>query len=139
MRQRIIGPRGGAGTAEVSCYTCLCGSSCRLLATTKEFGCGDWVDEHGNRVDMRDSADLPGSEAGLKDCAGCVKCADVVDPPPLPAYHDDDMASIRPLQAELNRLQSARLENMRGIDLSISHAADLDPDVAEATMERDDE
>ena len=86
MKHKVIGTRGGVTTEEVSCYTCVCMTSCHLLRTTKAFGCGDWVGHKGQRVywgDPGSKPDLPATEGGFIDCTGCGKCADVLDPEPV--------------------------------------------------------
>lgn len=116
MRHKTIGPRGGVTVEEVSCYTCVCFPRCTLLTSTKDFGCGDWASPDGRRVywgtPSESPADLP-SRPLTADCAGCDKCADMMEPPPLPAYHDDGMDSARKLQREFNKLQSARMDHVR--------------------------
>jgi hypothetical protein len=50
MRQRVIGPRGGESTEDVSCDTCICGVKCGFAGTnTRPWGCSSWVDEGGQR------------------------------------------------------------------------------------------
>lgn len=116
MKCKVIGTRGGVSVEEVSCFTCLCGNTCRLLSATKDFGCGDWVGENGQRIHQPagEAGDAPGDEVHIADCVGCGKCADVLEPPPRLEYHNDEMAAARPLQREFNHLQSARIEHIQG-------------------------
>lgn len=110
MLHKVIGPRGGISTADVSCYTCLCGTSCNLTKA-KELGCGDWVNEAGQRVFLgTDAIDLPTDPAG-KDCTGCGKCEDVLEPPPVKL--PENMEELAPVQRELNKLMDARIENLK--------------------------
>lgn len=48
MRCAVIGPRGGISHDEVSCYTCISGTTCQLTRF-KDLGCDDWVSEDGQR------------------------------------------------------------------------------------------
>jgi hypothetical protein len=89
MKQKVIGPRGGVSIEDVSCYTCLCWPGCTLVNTTKEFGCGDWVNEAGQRLDFDEAEDVPDGTSGLKDCVGCGKCEDVLEPPPQPLKEEN--------------------------------------------------
>jgi hypothetical protein len=95
MLHQVIGPRGGVTKADVSCYTCLCGTSCQLTRL-KHLGCADWVNEDGQRVYFPEQEpgkievagmDLPINPPG-KTCDGCDKCGDIMDPPPVPLDKD---------------------------------------------------
>ena len=53
MRHAVIGPRGGEGTADVSCDTCVCATSCAFSGPhTRRWGCSMWVNEIGQRVKL---------------------------------------------------------------------------------------
>lgn len=92
MNHTVVGPKGGLSIEDVSCYTCICGNTCRILTTTKAFGCGDWVNERGQRVYWGpvEAKDLPADPPG-KTCDGCGACQDIVEPPPLPLDSSADM------------------------------------------------
>jgi len=51
MKGVVIGTRGGASTADVSCDTCICATKCAFSGpNTRPYGCFDWVDVEGRRV-----------------------------------------------------------------------------------------
>jgi hypothetical protein len=111
MKCLVIGPRGGLMSADVSCATCICANRCMFSGpNTSPWGCFDWVDLDGRRV----------AATGV-----------------IP----DNVEAAIPLQRELNALQSARIEHLEHVREEAcgdpTHAADLSPEEAEATMERD--
>lgn len=50
-RRAVVGPRGGKGTARVSCPSCVSFNLCRPSPLSALFGCESWVDSEGRRVD----------------------------------------------------------------------------------------
>lgn len=153
MEHTVIGPRGGITKADVSCYTCLCGAAC-ALTKVKHLGCADWVNEIGQRVYFPpiepgkievSGVDVPVNPDG-KDCTGCGRCQDVLEPPPIKL--PENMESAIPLQRELNRLHGARLESLAQTRARLVHIheeveagrlapADISPEDAESSFEPD--
>jgi len=104
MKCVVRGPRGGLASADVCCDTCICANKCGLSGPkTRAWGCFDWVDIDGRRVATEkqvvdEAADLPPdvAEATMEP-----------DPP-------EDIEAAIPLQRELNKLESARIDNIIG-------------------------
>jgi hypothetical protein len=51
MKCVTIGPRGGLGSSDVSCHTCICANKCAFSGpNTMALGCHDWVGTDGHRM-----------------------------------------------------------------------------------------